>query len=76
LDGVRKDIPMAREQFFVVLHEARWKIKHNGQHSMPYNTKAEAIKSAIGQARDAQKKGGLSSIIVDSEEPRTYGSAK
>jgi len=67
---------MAREQFFVVLHEARWKIKHNGQHSMPYNTKAEAIKSAIDQARDAQKKGGLSSIIVDSEEPRTYGSAK
>jgi hypothetical protein len=43
---------------------------------MPYNTKAEAIKSAIDQARDAQKKGGLSSIIVDSEEPRTYGSAK
>ena len=43
---------------------------------MPYNTKAEAIKSAIDQARDAQKKGGLSSVIVKNEEPRTYGSAK
>ena len=65
---------MAREQFFVVLHEGRWKIKHNGQHSMPYNTKAESIKSAIDQAHEAQKKGGLSSVIVENEEPRSYGS--
>jgi hypothetical protein len=29
---------MARDQFFVVLHEGRWKIKHNGQHSKPYHS--------------------------------------
>jgi len=60
-------IPMAREQFFVLLHEGRWKIKHNGQHSRPYNTKVEAIKDAIDQAHDAQKKGCLSSVVVQSD---------
>ena len=58
---------MAREQFFVLLHEGRWKIKHNGQHSRPYNTKVEAIKDAIDQAHDAQKKGCLSSVVVQSD---------
>jgi hypothetical protein len=59
---------MAREQFFVVLHEGRWKIKHNGQHSMPYNTKAESIKSAIDQAHEVHKKGGLASVVVQKED--------
>jgi hypothetical protein len=58
---------MAREQFFMLLHEGRWKIKHNGQHSRPYNTKVEAIKDAIDQAHDAQKKGCLSSVVVQSD---------
>jgi hypothetical protein len=58
---------MAREQFSVVLHEGRWKIEHNGQHSGPYDTKAEAIKSAIDQANEAHQKGHLASVLVQSE---------
>ena len=40
---------MARDQFFVVLHEGRWKIKHNGQHSKPYHSQTAALKDAIDQ---------------------------
>jgi uncharacterized protein DUF2188 len=58
---------MAREQFSVVLHEDCWKIEHNGQHSRPYDTKAEAIKSAIDQAHEVHKKGGLASVSVQSQ---------
>jgi uncharacterized protein DUF2188 len=58
---------MAREQFFVVLHEGRWKIEHNGQHSKPYDTKAEAIKSAIDQANEVHKKGALASVSIQSQ---------
>ena len=58
---------MVREQFFVVLHEGRWKIKHNEKHSSPYDTKAEAIKSAIDQAHEVYKKGGLASVAIQKE---------
>ena len=58
---------MAGEQFFVVLHEGRWKIEHNGQHSKPYDTKAEAIKSAIDQANEVHKKGALASVSIQSQ---------
>jgi hypothetical protein len=49
---------MARNQFFVMLHEGRWKFKYNGQHSRPYDTQAEAIRSAIDQAHSVHKEGG------------------
>ena len=58
---------MAGEQFSVVLHEGRWKIEHNGQHSRPYDTKAEAIKNAIDQANEAHKKGALASVSIQSQ---------
>jgi hypothetical protein len=58
---------MAGEQFFVVLHEGRWKIKHKGRNSKPYDTKSEAIKSAVDQANEANKKGALASVSVQSE---------
>jgi Uncharacterized protein conserved in bacteria (DUF2188) len=38
---------MDRDQYFVVLHKGEWKIKHNGRHSHPYETQADAIRSAI-----------------------------
>ena len=69
---------MARDQYFVVLHEGQWKIKHNGQHSRPYATQAEAIKSAIDEAHSVHKEGGLSQVLVQGEdlqfrEEWTYG---
>jgi hypothetical protein len=48
---------MARHQ---MLHEGRWKIKHNGQHSKPYHSQTAALKDAIDQAHEVHKKGGLS----------------
>jgi uncharacterized protein DUF2188 len=69
-------IAMARDQFFVVLHEGQWKIKHNGQHSRPYATQAEAIRSAIDQAHSIHKEGGLSQVLVEDlqfREEWTYG---
>jgi hypothetical protein len=64
--GVREAIPMAGEQFFVVLHEGRWTIKHKGMYLKPYDTKFEAIKSAVDQANEANKKGALASVSVQS----------
>lgn len=58
---------MAGEQLSVVLHEGRWKIEHNVQHSRPYGTKAEAIKSAIDQANEMHEKRLLASVSVQSE---------
>ena len=60
---------MAREHFSVVHHEGGWKIEHSGQYSRPYDTKAEAIKSAIDQAHEVHKKGGLASVSVQSQGP-------
>ena len=61
---------MAGEQFFVVLHEGRWTIKqtikHKGMYLKPYDTKFEAIKSAVDQANEANKKGALASVSVQS----------
>jgi hypothetical protein len=34
---------MDRNQYFVVLHKGGWKIKHNGRHSHPYETQADAF---------------------------------
>jgi hypothetical protein len=59
---------MARDQFFVVLHEGRWKIKHNGQHSKPYHSQTAALKDAIDQAHEVHKKGGLSQVLVQRED--------
>jgi len=69
---------MARDQFFVVLHEGRWKIKHNGQHSKPYHSQTAALKDAIDQAHEVHKKGGLFQVLVQREdlqfrEERTFG---
>jgi Uncharacterized protein conserved in bacteria (DUF2188) len=69
---------MARDQFFVMLHEGRWKIKHNGQHSKPYHSQTAALKDAIDQAHEVHKKGGLSQVLVQREdlqfrEERTFG---
>ena len=44
---------MKRDKYFVVLHEGEWKIKHNGRHSHPYATQAEAISSAVEAAHAA-----------------------
>jgi hypothetical protein len=49
---------MDRDQYFVVLHKGEWKIKHNGRHSHPYESQADAIRSAIDAAHTAHREGG------------------
>jgi hypothetical protein len=48
---------MDRDQYFVVLHKGEWKIKHNGRHSHPNETQADAISSAIDAAHAAHREG-------------------
>jgi hypothetical protein len=62
---------MDRDQYFVVLHEGEWKVKHNGRHSHPYETHAEAIRSAIDAAHSAHREGGLSQVLVQGRSGHT-----
>jgi hypothetical protein len=59
---------MDRDQYFVVLHKGEWKIKHNGRHSHPYETQADAIRSAIDAAHAAHREGGLSQVLVQGQD--------
>jgi Uncharacterized protein conserved in bacteria (DUF2188) len=59
---------MDRDQYFVVLHKGEWKIKHNGRHSHPYETQADAIRSAIEAAHAAHREGGLSQVLVQGQD--------
>ena len=45
-----------RTQYFVVLHESRWKIKRDGQHYGPYETQGSAIRAAVDAAHKAGQK--------------------
>jgi hypothetical protein len=47
---------------FLVLHKSEWKIKHNGRYSHPYETQADAIRSAIEAAHVAHGEGGLPQV--------------
>jgi hypothetical protein len=60
---------MDRDQYFVVLHKGEWKIKHNGRHSHPYDTQADAISSAIDAAHAARSRPG--SFVPDTAKIRT-----
>jgi len=59
---------MDRDQYFVVLHKGEWKIKHNGRYSHPYETQADAIRSAIDAAHTAPREGGLSQVLVQGQD--------
>lgn len=66
---------MARIQYFVVLHEGRWKINYNGKHFGPYPTQKAAIRAAVDAAHTAK---GDSQVLVQGQDNRfrtewTYG---
>ncbi|MBB3461273.1 DUF2188 domain-containing protein [Rhizobium sp. BK377] len=69
---------MARAQYFVVLHEGQWKIKHNDKHYGPYQTQKAAIKEAVDTAHKAGKQGHDAQVLVQGENNQfrtewTYG---
>ena len=41
---------MGHELFFVVLHDAKWKISLDGRHSAPYPSRTGAVRAAIEAA--------------------------
>jgi hypothetical protein len=55
---------MPRDQFFVVLHNDEWKIKHGDEHSEPFATQAEAIETAVKQAKAREN----SQVLVQGED--------
>jgi hypothetical protein len=58
---------MARDQYFVVLHDNKWKIKHGERHSEPFNTQQEAITEAVKRAKAASESGTPSQVLVQGE---------
>lgn len=69
---------MARAQYFVVIHEGQWKIKHEGKHYGPYGTQAEAIRKAVDAAHEAGKSGHDAQVLVQGKDTKfrtewTYG---
>ena len=59
---------MRLDQYFVVLHEGEWKIKHDGQHSEPYSTQREAIRDAVAGARESGDSGRNAKGLVHGED--------
>jgi hypothetical protein len=62
------EAPLERDQYFVVLHEGEWKVKHHGEHSHPYASQREAIASAVEAAHQASECGQLSQVLVQGED--------
>jgi hypothetical protein len=58
---------MARAQYFVVLHENQWKIKHLEKHYGPYATQKAAIKVAVDTAHKAGQQGHDAQVLVQGE---------
>lgn len=68
---------MARAQYFVVLHEGQWKIKHNDKH-FTYSSQREAIRAAVDAAHKAGAQGFDAQVLVQGENNQfrtewTYG---
>ncbi len=55
---------MPRDQFLVVLHNGEWKIKHGDEHFEPLATQAQAIETAVKQAKAREN----SQVLVQGED--------
>ncbi len=69
---------MARTQYFVVLHDGKWKIKLGDQHYGPYASQAAAIDIAVNTANKAGLEGHEAQVLVQGEDHQfrtewTYG---
>ncbi|RYF47849.1 MAG: DUF2188 domain-containing protein [Cytophagaceae bacterium] len=67
---------MARNQYFVVLHEGQWKISYNQKHYGPYDTQRGAIRAAVDAAHKSK---GDSQVLIQGADHKfrtewTYGS--
>jgi hypothetical protein len=70
---------MARAQYFVVLHNDEWKIKHLDKHYGPYESQRAAIKAAVERANKSGLAGEAAQVLIQGEDHLfrtewTYGS--
>lgn len=56
-----------REQFFVVRHDDKWKIKHNGIHDGPFDTQTAAVDAAVARAKETWAAGTPAQVLVQGE---------
>ncbi len=59
---------MARAQYFVVLHNDEWKIKHLDKHYGPYKSQREAIKTAVDRANKSGLAGEDAQVLIQGED--------
>jgi hypothetical protein len=59
---------MPLDQYFVVLHEGEWKIKHDGRHSKPYPSQREAIRDAVTRAHKYGESGQTAQVLVQGKD--------
>jgi hypothetical protein len=69
---------MARDKYYVVLHDGEWKIKYGGKHYGPYRTQNDAINAARDAALKVYDKGGTSQVLIQGKDNKfrtewTYG---
>lgn len=51
-------LPLAREKLFVLRHQGRWKVKHDGILLGPYVGQDWAVRAAIEEAQKVGRQGG------------------
>ena len=70
---------MARDEYYVVLHEGKWKITYNRDHYGPFKTQQEAIRASVDAAHHAGAKNSEGAqVLVQGENNQfrvvwTYG---
>ena len=69
---------MARAQYFVVLHNDEWKIKHLGKHYGHFPSQTAAVKAAVERANKSGLSGEEAQVLVQGENHQfrtewTYG---
>lgn len=71
-------VPMAAEQYFILLHNNEWKISFKEKHYGPYASQAEAIEAAIDAAYAMGEIGIDAQVLVQDADRKlrtewTYG---
>jgi hypothetical protein len=56
---------MARERYYVVFHDEKWKIKHK---ETSYSSQKEAIKDAVRFAHEEGSKGHDAQVLVQGQD--------
>jgi hypothetical protein len=69
---------MARNQYFVVPVDGRWKIKFNGEYVGTYATQREAARAVVDLAHQAGRSGNDAQVLVQGQDTKfrtewTYG---